>query len=121
MPCTPPAATPLQACKDDARPGATFGDIFDAHADALDAAGFGEHRLHACGYSLGALYPPTWMDWPMIYRDNPVALQPNMVIFMHMILLDWDRRLAMSVGDTVLITADACETLTRMGVDLTIN
>ena len=111
----------LQACKDAARPGATFGDIFDAHAAALDAAGFGGHRLNACGYSLGALYPPTWMDWPMIYRDNPVALQPNMVIFMHMILLDWDRRLAMSVGDTVLITADACETLTRMGVDLTIN
>ena len=54
----------------------------------------------------------------MIYKDNPVALQPNMVIFMHMILLDWDRKLAMSVGDTVLVTADGCETLTKMGTDL---
>ena len=111
----------LQACKDAARPGSTFGDIFAAHADSLDRSGFGEHRLNACGYSLGALYPPTWMDWPMIYRDNPVVVQPNMVIFMHMILLDWDRKLAMAVGDTVLTTADGCETLTRMGTDLTVN
>ena len=111
----------LQACKDAARPGSTFGDIFDAHARSLDQSGFGEHRLNACGYSLGALYPPTWMDWPMIYRDNPVAVEPNMVIFMHMILLDWDRRLAMSVGDTVLVTAGGCETLTKMGTGLTVN
>ena len=111
----------LQACKEAARPGSTFGDIFDAHADSLDRAGFGEHRLNACGYSLGALYPPTWMDWPMIFRDNPTVVRPNMVIFMHMILLDWDRRLAMSVGDTVLVTPDGCETLTRMGTDLVVN
>ena len=114
----------LQACKDAARPDFAFGDIFSAHADSLDQSGFGEHRLNACGYSLGALYPPTWMDWPMIYmiyKDNPVVSQPNMVIFMHMILLDWDQRLAMSVGDTVLVTANGCETLTKMGTNLIVN
>ena len=111
----------LQACKDAARPGSTFGDIFAAHADSLDRSGFGEHRLNACGYSLGALYPPTWMDWPMIYKDNPVVLQPNMVIFMHMILLDWERKLAMAVGDTVLVTTGECETLTKMGTGLVVN
>ncbi len=111
----------LQACKDAARPGSTFGDIFAAHADSLDRSGFGDHRLNACGYSLGALYPPTWMDWPMIYKDNPVVLQPNMVIFMHMILLDWERKLAMAVGDTVLVTSGECETLTKMGTGLVVN
>ena len=111
----------LQACKDAARSGSTFGDIFAAHAESLDRSGFGEHRLNACGYSLGALYPPTWMDWPMIYKDNPVVLQPNMVIFMHMILLDWERKLAMAVGDTVLVTAGECETLTNMGTGLVVN
>ena len=114
-------AEALQACKDACRPGATFGDIFSAHAVALDRAGFGDHRLNACGYSLGALYPPTWMDWPMIFRDNPVVLQPNMVIFMHMILLDADTSLAMSVGDTVMTTPAGCETLTRLGQDLVVN
>ena len=114
-------AESLQACKDACRPGATFGDIFSAHAEAFDRAGFGEHKLNACGYSLGALYPPTWMDWPMIFRDNPVVVHPNMVIFMHMILLDWDNRLAMSVGDTVITTAEGCETLTRLGDELVVN
>ena len=114
-------ADALQACKDACRPGATFGAIFQAHADSFDRAGFGEHKLNACGYSLGALYPPTWMDWPMIFRDNPVVVQPNMVIFMHMILLDWDNKLAMSVGDTVLTTEAGCETLTRLGQGLVVN
>ena len=114
-------AEALQACKDACCSGATFGDIFQAHADALDRSGFGDHMLNACGYSLGALYPPTWMDWPMIFRDNPVVVQPNMVIFMHMILLDADNVLAMSVGDTVITTAEGCETLTRLGQDLVVN
>ena len=114
-------AEALQACKDACRPGATFGDIFNAHAGALDRAGFGQYKLNACGYSLGALYPPTWMDWPMIFRDNPVVVQSNMVIFMHMILLDWDNKLAMSVGDTVLTTTKGCETLTKLGDGLTMN
>lgn len=114
-------AEALQACKDACRPGATFGDVFQAHADALDRAGFGEHRLNACGYSLGALYPPTWMDWPMIYRGNPMVIQPNMVIFMHMILLDADTSLAMSLGDTVLTTPAGCETLTKLGQALVVN
>ena len=114
-------ARALQACKDACRPGATFGDLFNAHAETLDQAGFADHKLNACGYSLGALYPPTWMDWPMIYRDNPVAVEPNMVIFMHMILLDWPNKLAMSLGDTVITTASGCETLTRLGDGLVVN
>ena len=114
-------AQALQACKDVCRPGATFGDLFNAHAETLDQAGFADHKLNACGYSLGALYPPTWMDWPMIYRNNPVAVEPNMVIFMHMILLDWPNKLAMSLGDTVITTASGCETLTGLGDGLVVN
>jgi Xaa-Pro dipeptidase len=111
----------LEACKEACRPGATFGDIFDAHAKALEGARFGGHKLNACGYSLGALYPPTWMDWPMIYAGNPVVVEPNMVIFMHMILLDWDRHLAMAFGDTVVVTPTGSETLAQMGTGLTVN
>ena len=111
----------LHACQNATRPGATFGEVFDVHAKVLDAAGFGEHRLNACGYSLGALYPPTWMDWPMLYPGNPIEIQPNMVIFMHMILLDSQRGLTMSVGETVLITDTGCERLSSMGVDLIVN
>jgi Xaa-Pro dipeptidase len=44
-----------------------------------------------------------------------------MVIFMHMILLDSQRGLTMSVGETVLITDTGCERLSSMGVDLIVN
>ncbi len=57
----------------------------------------------------------------MNFRDNPVVVQPNMVIFMHMILLDWDNKLAMSAGDTVITTAEGCETLTKLGQRLVVS
>ena len=111
----------LQACKEAARPGSTFGDIFTAHADALDRAGFGEHRLNACGYSLGALYPPTWMDWPMIFRDNPVEVRGQ-----HGHLHAHDPAgLGPEAGHVGggygAGYANGCETLTKMGTDLVVN
>ena len=111
----------LEACQEACKPGATFVDVFDVHAGVLDAAGFGEHRLNACGYSLGALYPPTWMDWPMLYTGNPIVIEPNMVIFIHMIMLDSGRSLAMALGETVLVTEAGCERLSRMSLDLVVN
>ena len=86
----------------------------------LTTRGFKEHRLNACGYSLGALYPPTWMDYPMLFTGNPVVIQPNMVIFMHMILLDSTRGITMSPGETVLVTETGCERLSRMPLDLVV-
>ncbi len=44
-----------------------------------------------------------------------------MVIFMHMILPNWDHNLAMAFGETVVVTPDGCETLTQMGTGLTVN
>ena len=46
----------------------------------------------------------------MIFLDNPAVVQPNMVIFRNMILLDWNNKLGISVGDKVLTTAEGCET-----------
>ena len=81
------------------KPGEPIGQVFDAHARILDQAGFQDHRLNACGYSLGALYHPNWMDWPMFYTGNPELAAPNMVFFLHMILADSDAGLA-SGNDT---------------------
>ncbi len=57
----------------------------------------------------------------MIYAGNTEVVEPNMVIFMHMILLDWDHNLAMAFGDTVVVTPDGSETLSQMGCVLTVN
>jgi Xaa-Pro dipeptidase len=101
----------MQSSKEACRPGALAGDIFDAHARVYDAAGYKEHRLNACGYSLGATYSPSWMDWPMLHTGQDVVLEPNMVFFLLMILLNSETGLAMSYGETVRVTETGCEAL----------
>jgi Xaa-Pro dipeptidase len=102
------------------RPGNTFGAGFDAHARVLDAAGLRPHRLNACGYSLGAVFAPNWMDWPMLYHGNPVEVAPGMVIFVHIIVVDSDSGLAICPGRTSLIGASGAEPLSRLPLELTV-
>jgi len=111
----------LQACKQALRPGNTVGDIYKAHVDGLTAAGFGHATLKACGYSMGISYPPTWMDWPMIWRDHPHVIKPGMVFFMHMILLDDKTGLTMSLGETCIVTDGECEPVNHAPDKLVVN
>ena len=105
----------LAAMTEAARPGRPLGEIDDAHRRVFDAAGFGSTRLAACGYSLGATFRPTWMDVPpMIYSGNPMLARPGMVLFLHAILVDAPRNLAMSLGHTILITENGAEALSRL-------
>ncbi|MEL6374467.1 MAG: Xaa-Pro peptidase family protein [Pseudomonadota bacterium] len=113
------AQAALTACEDALTPGRTAGDVFAAHASVFDDAGFGAHRLNACGYSLGTTFAPNWMDWPMLYADNPVELQPGMVFFMHMILFDSEAGLAASLGRTSLVAPGGAQPLSQASLDLT--
>lgn len=103
----------LEACLGTIRPGRVFGDVFDAHARVLDGAGYRAHRMNACGYSLGATFAPTWMDGPMFFAGNPRPIEPGMVLFVHVILADSDAGLAMSAGETVIVTAAGVERPSR--------
>ena len=111
----------LLACQEALRPGRPVGEVFDAHARVFDDAGYGERRLNACGYSLGTTFAPNWMDWPMFYAGNPVIAEPDMVFFMHPMILDNERGLAMAMGETVRVTATGCERLSRASLDLVVN
>jgi len=111
-------ADAMQACLEALGPGRTMGEVFDAHAAVLDAAGFHDHRLNACGYSLGATYTPTWMDWPMFYQGNPVEIAPHMIFFVHIILANSDTQRAMTLGQTVRVTESGCERLSRLPLEL---
>lgn len=104
----------LLACEERLRPGRSVGEVFDAHARILDGHGLAAHRLNACGYSLGAVYAPSWMDWPMVYAHNPVVLEPGMVFFLHMILANSDSGRAMTLGRTAIVTDGAPEILSRL-------
>jgi Xaa-Pro dipeptidase len=85
------------------KPGHTAGEVFDAHARVMDAHGMTAHRLNACGYSLGAKFTPSWMDNPMFYKDNPEDIQPGMVFFAHMILMNSEAGAAYCLGRTYII------------------
>ena len=90
----------LQACTDAIRPGRPMGDVYDAQARVFDAAGLSHARLLACGYGMGAVFNPLWVDPPMFYEGNPLPMQENSVYFLHVILFDSDRGLAMTLGQT---------------------
>jgi Xaa-Pro dipeptidase len=108
----------LTNCEKGLIPGKTVGEVFDVHAKTFDAIGFNEARMNACGYSLGSTFSPNWMDWPMIYTDNPYIIQPGNVFFMHMILMDSKSELAMNLGETYLVTETGNERLGKQKLDL---
>jgi Xaa-Pro dipeptidase len=112
----------LAAMTEAARPGRPLGEIDDAHRRVYDQAGYGQARMAACGYSLGALYRPTWMDVPpMLYSGNPLPAAPGMVLFLHAILIDAAKNLAMSLGHTITITSTGAEVLSQLAPTYTVS
>ncbi len=112
------ARAALLSVRDAMQLGNAVADMFDAHARTLDDAGLSDHRLNACGYSMGASFTPCWMDPPMIYADNPVVIEQNMVFFHHMIIADSDSGTAMTLGQSYIAKSDGPECLSRHEIDL---
>lgn len=101
-------------------PGQPVGEVDTAHRRVLDAAGLEKHRFAACGYSQGTTFQPNWMDWPMLYEGNSVLAEPGMVFFLHCIVTDSDRGVAMSLGRTCLVTETGREVLSKQPLDMLI-
>jgi len=112
------ARAALEACEAAIRPGRPMGEVYDAHARTLDAHGFGHARLQACGYGMGAVYNPIWVDFPMFHEGNPLPMQAGQVFFLHMILMDSDAGLAMCLGHSVLVGDGGAERLSRQPLDM---
>jgi Xaa-Pro dipeptidase len=110
----------LAAAEARLKPGSTMGEVFAAQADIFDARGMRPHRLNACGYSLGAVYAPSWMDWPMFYEGNAVEIAPGMVFFLHMIVADSEAGLAMTLARTSVVTERGAEPLSNAPLDLVV-
>ncbi len=110
----------MEACLVAIRPGATMGTVFAEHARVLDKHGYREHRMNACGYSLGAMFSPIWMDYPMFYADNPYVMQVNNVFFVHIILMNSRSGNAMTLGQTVRVADDGIDRLSRHSTDMVV-
>lgn len=103
----------IVACETAIRPGAPMGDVYEAHAQVFDRHGLHHARLQACGYGMGAVFPPIWVDFPMFYEGNPMIMQAGQVFFLHMILMDSDAGQAMCLGHSVLVGDAGVERLSR--------
>ena len=112
------ATAALEACEEAIRPGRPMSEVYDAHARTLDDHGLGHARMQACGYGMGAVYNPIWVDFPMFYEGNPLLMQAGQVFFLHMILMDAEAGLAMCPGHSVLVTETGVERLSRQPLDL---
>jgi Xaa-Pro dipeptidase len=110
----------LAAVEEQMVPGRTAGDVFAAHARVMDAHGMKNHRLNACGYSLGAKFTPSWMDSPMFYKDNPVEIRPGMVFFAHMILMNSEAGSAYCLGRTYIVGEKKPEAVSKMPLEMVI-
>jgi len=108
----------LFACEDAIKPGAEMGAVHAAHTRVFDKHGFGTARLQACGYGMGAIYNPIWVDFPMFTENNTTLMQKNQVFFLHMILMDSDSGKAMTLGHSVLVTTDGATRLSRYNTAL---
>ncbi len=110
----------LKNCENKLKPGNNVGEVFDVHAKTFDELGYNKSRMNACGYSLGNTFSPNWMDWPMLYTDNPYVIEVGNVFFMHMILMDSENQLAMNLGETYLVTKAGSERLGKKKLDLVV-
>ncbi len=108
----------LQHCEIELQPGQEMARVYDAHVTTLDQLGLGAHRLNACGYALGARFSPSWMERQMFYKNATTMIQPGMVFFLHMILMDSDTNTAMCLGRSYLITDNGNQSLSRHGLEM---
>ena len=49
----------------------------------------------------------------MVYAGEPQVLAPNMVFFLHVILLNSDTGLSISLGETSIISEAGCEPISH--------
>jgi len=115
------AVEAIEACEAAIRPGRPMGDVYEAHARVFDAHDLSHARLRACGYGMGAVYNPIWVDFPMFYKNNPLIMQSGQVFFLHMILMDSQAGEAMTLGHSVLVGERGVERLSRHGIGLLLN
>ena len=103
----------LNAVQSALRPGTTVGELFDIYKATLEDHDERDSVLTVAGYTMGAMWPPTWMEEPLIFEGNPLVLEENMTFFTHMILNDRQTGLSMAVGETAIITTGAPEIITH--------
>ncbi|MBL0422660.1 aminopeptidase P family protein [Ramlibacter sp. AW1] len=93
------------------RPGATHGDVARAQNDVFRAHGLGEYvtsqYTRVRGHGMGL-----FVDGVHVLEDVPLVLEPDMTLIVHPNTYHPQAGYIV-LGDTVRVTADGCQVLTR--------
>jgi Xaa-Pro dipeptidase len=96
-------------------PGALAGDVFKAWKRIVDKAGLHHYTRHHCGYAVGIGFPPSWTGGgvPLGLRSgSEMRLKPGMVFHVMSWLIRTGRGDSF-LSDTVVVTPEGCDVLTR--------
>lgn len=101
------------------RPGVTSAEVDDACRSVIEAAGHEPHFRKRTGYSVGLAYAPDWGEGHIVSlrRDDRTTLEPGMVFHIPP-ALRIPRSFGLGFSETVLVTDDGCELLTRFPREL---
>jgi len=102
------------------RPGAVFADLFTLYTQIMESHDLTRHRLHGCGYSIGARFAPTWMEDQHFEAESAFQIEPNMTFFAHAMLFDSESSAAMTLGVSYLVLEEETQPLSRHCLDLLI-
>jgi Xaa-Pro dipeptidase len=100
----------MEAVLEATRPGVLAESVEAAWRKVIQRHGLKkESRI---GYSIGLAYPPDWGEHTISLRaGDRTELQPGNVV--HAILGMWMDGWGIEVSETILVTSQACETLTK--------
>lgn len=96
------------------RPGATAAEVCRAWQARVDAAGL-TWRRHHCGYAIGLGFPPSWSGGSRVVglrEDSDLVIQSGMAFHLMSWLIGAGRG-DHFLSNTVILTDDHCELLTR--------
>lgn len=117
------AVTALKSCQAACKVGRPIGEIFQAFDKVMKESNypFGSSkdlgRPFSIGYSLGNTFAPNWMDYPLLYGDNPILIEENMVFFMHLSLRDDERGFNAVPGETIIVKKNGPERLSKQSLE----
>ena len=104
----------LNATIEAIKPGVTSGDVERACRDAIAKTGFADYPLRRCGYSIGIGFPPGWGEGHIMdLKSGDQRVLREGMTFHLVISVNKTNVPGMSFSETVLVTGDGCEPLTK--------